>query len=114
MTLKLSSISNWPNKKTKYRGFPLEDWDNGFNDALSQAGSLELSVNEENAKEVIMCVFLIMQDEQLKEAIKRTNKEGLGWSTEGWVLETKDIAERITSALSAALPSLLEIKGVER
>lgn len=57
----------------------------------------------------VINIFLDMAEKQRLEAIKRTEKDGFNWSTEGWSITHEDIAK----ALSNKLPELLKVKGGE-
>ena len=42
--------------------------------------------------------FKVLAEKQMREAIKRTNKEGFSWSTEGWSLSHSEIAKAISTS----------------
>lgn len=119
--MKLSQLVELP-KKTEQSPFKMI-WENnqiaGRNKIIDELSNLEVSkekvldlvmINEDKVAEVVMCVFLRVMDNQMKQAIKNTEEKGFNWSTEGWSLETKDIGINIAKAISNDIKDILTIK----
>lgn len=92
-------------KKVKYRSFPLEDWENGFNDAISTQGEVQITLNREKMAKTI---FNSTDEYWIKaQYLKKTLK---GWRLkEHSLLKKLNISYSIADAIIKELPELVEV-----